>query len=79
VLISSGLIAGESLMAVILAFFVLGGEFLPSLVRLHEAVAPSFGPYFWLGLLVYPLLGYLLIWLPLKKMKEGGLPATRIE
>jgi putative OPT family oligopeptide transporter len=68
VLISSGLIAGESLMAVILAFFVLGGEFLPSLVRLHEAVAPSFGPYFWLGLLVYPLLGYLLIWLPLKKM-----------
>ena len=79
VLISSGLIAGESLMAVILAFFVLGSEFSPALIRLHEAVTPSFGPYFSLSLLVYPLLAYLLIWLPLKKMKEGGLPATKIE
>jgi putative OPT family oligopeptide transporter len=79
VLISSGLIAGESLMAVILAFFILGGEFFPSLTRMHQAVTPSIGPSFLASLLIYPVLAYLLIWLPLKRMKEGGLPATKIE
>jgi putative OPT family oligopeptide transporter len=79
VLISSGLIAGESLMAVILAFFVLGGEFFPTLTRLHEAVTPSFGASFLASLVIYPVLAYLLIWLPLKRMKQGGLPATKVE
>jgi putative OPT family oligopeptide transporter len=79
VLLSSGFIAGEALMAVLLAFLVLGGEFMPGLQRLREAVAPGFPPSFWLGLLIYPVLLYLLAWLPVKKMKEGGLPSAKME
>jgi hypothetical protein len=68
ILVASGLIAGQSLMAVLLAFVVLyeqaklgleeGQHLLPHL-------ASSFGG----GLLVYPLLLVLLVWLPLRRMK----------
>jgi len=78
-LLSSGFIAGESLMAVILAFLVLGGDFFPFLVTLREAVTPSFEPSFLLSLVVYPALIYLLVFLPLKKMSEGGLPSAKAE
>lgn len=79
VLMSSGFIAGEALMAVLLAFLVLGGDFMPALLRLQAALSPAFEPSFWLGLVIYPVLFYLLAWLPVKKMKEGGLPSTKME
>jgi putative OPT family oligopeptide transporter len=78
-LLSSGFIAGESLMAVILAFLVLGQDFFPFLVRLRTAVTPSWEPSFLLSLLVYPALLYLLVFLPLRKMREGGLPSVKTE
>jgi len=78
-LLSSGFIAGESLMAVILAFLILGGDFFPFLVRMREAVTPSWEPSFFLSLLVYPALVYLLVFLPLQKMREGGLPSVKAE
>jgi putative OPT family oligopeptide transporter len=79
VLMSSGFIAGEALMAVILAFLVLGADFMPFLNTIREAVTPSIEPMFWLGLLIYPALFYLLAWLPIKKAKQGEAPAAKIE
>jgi putative OPT family oligopeptide transporter len=69
ILVASGLIAGQSLMAVALAFIVLyeqarlgyseGQHLLPSLAS----------PHFATSLLVYPLLLVMLVWLPLKRMR----------
>jgi putative OPT family oligopeptide transporter len=78
-LLSSGFIAGESLMAVILAFVVLGGEFVPSLGALREGLTAGIVPSHLPGLVLYPALLYLLVWIPLKKMRESGLPATKTE
>ncbi|MDZ7360295.1 MAG: oligopeptide transporter, OPT family [candidate division KSB1 bacterium] len=68
VLLSSGLIAGEALMAVILAFVVLGrsigGETAGPLM--HVADNP------WLGMLVFVLLGFLLVGMSLKSI--AGMP-----
>ncbi len=72
VLLSSGFIAGESLMAVALAFLLLGGDFVPFLVRAREVVTPGFEPVFWLSLLAFPIVFYLLVWLPLKRVRVGG-------
>jgi len=83
-LVSSGLIAGESLMAVIVAI-VLG---IVLAMTPATAVAPEAIPFlqiegleanFWIGLIIYPVLLGLLMWLPLKKMKEGGLPASKVD
>jgi len=99
VLLSSGFIAGEALMAVILAFIVLGADppaFLLTVpvvgVILTSVVVPIAGwcsgvmhslslesPIFWLGLIIYPVLFYLLAWLPIKRAREGGAPATKID
>ena len=74
VLLSSGFIAGEALMAVSLAFMVLGselfgwGQWLPKI---------SANP--WLGMLAFPALAYLLIKVPLKAMLKGGAPSVRID
>ena len=68
VLVASGLIAGQSLMAVLLAFVVLYEQAtlkLPEGQHLLPHIASSFGA----GLLVYPLLLLLLVWLPLRKMR----------
>jgi putative OPT family oligopeptide transporter len=78
-LLSSGFIAGESLMAVILAFLVLGADFYPSLGSIHQRMIAGITPNFWLSLIIYPVLIYLLVWLPLSKMKSAALPAARIE
>ena len=75
-LLSSGLIAGESLMAVALAFVVLGGDFVPAVAAIRErlaAITPSYG----LGLAIYPVLAYLFVWLPLRKMREEALSSVR--
>lgn len=78
-LVASGFIAGEALMAVLLAFLVLGGEFMPFLVSAKEAVTPTFAANPWLGLVIYPVILYLLVWLPLKKMRSDDLPASPAE
>ena len=70
VLVASGLIAGQSLMAVLLAFVVLYEQArlaLPEGQHLLPHLADSFG----LGLLVYPLLLMLLVWLPLHRMRQA--------
>jgi putative OPT family oligopeptide transporter len=69
-LISSGFIAGESLMAVLLAFIVLGrsisspgGEALP---LLHIANSP------WIGMVIFLALGYILVKFPVQSAFGGG-------
>ena len=60
-------------MAVALAFLVLGGDFYPPLIAIHEKIASSLSgtfPLFWLSLLMYPALAYLLVYMPVKKMRE---------
>ncbi len=79
ILLSSGFIAGEALMAVLLAFLVLGGDFVPMLLRMKAAVTPAMTPSFLLSLIIYPVLIYLLVWMPIKKMREGGMPAAKVE
>jgi putative OPT family oligopeptide transporter len=71
VLISSGLIAGQSLMAVALAFLVLYGGMVMDLGE-GEHVLPHITDSFWPSLLVYPLLLLLLVWLPLKRMRKAA-------
>lgn len=66
-LIASGLIAGESLMAVILAFVVLGFNVSASSFTLSQ-LSPFNTP--WLGLLIFAGLIYMLINLPIKKSAE---------
>jgi putative OPT family oligopeptide transporter len=78
-LLSSGFIAGESLMAVMLAFVVLGGDFFPALGELRGGLTAGIVPRHLPGLVLYPALLYLLVWIPLKKMRESGLPATKTE
>jgi hypothetical protein len=78
-LVASGFIAGEALMAVLLAFLVLGGEFVPGLVAARQAVTPPFAASAWAGLLIYPVILYMLVWLPIQKMRDGGTPAVRVE
>ena len=71
ILVSSGLIAGQSLMAVLLAFVVLYEQARLGLAE-GEHLLPHFGHSFWGGLLVYPLLLALLVWLPLKRRRVAG-------
>jgi putative OPT family oligopeptide transporter len=66
ILLSSGFIAGESLMAVLLAFLFMGSDFMPAIGRTLEALTPAGEPSFLLGLLIYPVVIWLLGWLPLK-------------
>ena len=75
-LLSSGLIAGESLMAVALAFVVLGGDFVPAVAAFRERLA-GVTPSYPLGLAIYPVLAYLFVLLPLKKMRASELSSVR--
>lgn len=68
VLISSGLIAGEALMAVILAFVVLGINISESSFTLSSLAFIE--PNTILGLLVFVGLVYLLVKVPLKNLKN---------
>jgi putative OPT family oligopeptide transporter len=77
VLLSSGFIAGESLMAVMLALLVIGGDFAPWLLG-FQRLTGGFQPNFWLSLLAYPLVIYLLVFFAIKKGREGGMAATRM-
>lgn len=64
VLLASGLIAGESLMAVILAFVVLGLNVSESTFTL-SALSP--GSTAWLGIVVFAILFYALIKVPMNQ------------
>jgi putative OPT family oligopeptide transporter len=68
VLISSGLIAGESLTAVILAFIVAGVSLSQSTFQLSDYTPFEATP--WLGILAFIGLFYLLIRVPLNKASE---------
>ncbi len=72
ILIASGLIAGEALLGVILAFFVLAQKF-----EIISLVLPKAPDWFldswgvWIGLLVIiPMLAASLTWLPLRNIKN---------
>ncbi|MBD3855536.1 MAG: oligopeptide transporter, OPT family [Acidobacteria bacterium] len=69
ILVSSGLIAGQSLMAVVLAFIVLYEQAKLGMAD-TEHLLPHFANSFWGGLLVYPLLLGLLVWLPLSRIRS---------
>jgi putative OPT family oligopeptide transporter len=71
ILVSSGLIAGQSLMAVLLAFVVLYEQARLGMGE-GEHLLPHFAHSFWGGLLVYPLLLALLVWLPLSRRRAAG-------
>jgi putative OPT family oligopeptide transporter len=71
VLVASGLIAGQSLMAVLLAFVVLYEQAKLGMAD-SEHLLPQIANNFWAGLLVYPLLLGLLVWLPLSRMRTTG-------
>ena len=72
VLLSSGFIAGEALMAVLLAFIVLASEVVGWLVL------PQIADSAWAGSLIFILLLYMLIKIPLSAMSGGG-PGVKME
>ena len=74
VLLSSGFIAGEALMAVLLAFVVLGSE-VPALSWM---VLPAFGDSALVGALVFILLVYMLVKVPVASMRDDG-PGVKME
>lgn len=76
VLLASGLIAGESLMAVILAFVVLFINLSDSTFSLSQ-LSPFSSP--WLGILVFAVLVYALIKIPMDNSKKADMPSTHIE
>jgi putative OPT family oligopeptide transporter len=79
ILLSSGFIAGEALMAVALAFLVLGADFFEPLKAMHAKIAGGVTPRYWLSLLIYPILIYLLVWVPINRMRGDGARSTKVE
>ncbi len=69
ILLSSGFIAGESLMAVVLALLVIGGDFMPSLLG-FQALSFGFEPNLYLSLIAYPAVLLLLAWFTIGKMRD---------
>ena len=74
VLLSSGFIAGEALMAVLLAFLVLGADLLQK-----GSLLPQISANPWLGMLAFPFLVYLLVKIPLKASQEEGASGVELE
>ncbi|MFQ5512537.1 MAG: OPT family oligopeptide transporter [Candidatus Krumholzibacteriia bacterium] len=70
VLISSGLIAGESLMAVILAFVVLGRALANPSAEAEAQPLLAMTPNPWLGLAIFAILAVVLIRSPLKASRR---------
>jgi putative OPT family oligopeptide transporter len=77
ILMSSGFIAGESLMAVLLALLFIGAERVPSLIA-FQGLTGGAAPNFYLSLIAYPVILYVLAWFTIKKMREGGLMAAKV-
>ena len=72
VLLSSGFIAGEALLAVLLAFVVLASEVVPWLVL------PQIADSALLGSLIFVLLIYMLVKVPLRAMSDSG-PGVKMD
>jgi hypothetical protein len=75
ILVSSGFIAGESLMAVAIALLFASASLLQErgidwLMNLRTAITPGWNPWFLLSLLVYPIAAYMLIGLPISKTRR---------
>jgi hypothetical protein len=70
-LVASGLIAGEALTGVILAVMVLGREVFPWL-EFPKLIENGSG---WAMLLIFAVVAWALIALPLRVLKKPGLPA----
>lgn len=64
ILLSSGFIAGEAIMALIIAGTILAGKGKAILPKLIENGNP------WLGLVIFAIVGYVLIAIPLKSVKN---------
>ena len=82
ILLSSGFIAGEALMAVLLAFLVVGFDLLGAVNPLPGLV--DYLPGFlrdnaWLGLVGFAWLFLALVRVPVKAMKKGGALGVRVE
>jgi putative OPT family oligopeptide transporter len=77
VLVSSGFIAGESLMAVLLALLVIGADRYPILLS-FQRLAFLEEPSFLLSFVAYGIVLAMLVWLPLSRMRERGLPASHV-
>jgi putative OPT family oligopeptide transporter len=69
VLLSSGFIAGESLMAVVIALLVIGGDFAPWLLGFQRLTA-GLSPSFWASLIIFPVVIYLLAFHTVKRAQE---------
>jgi len=78
VLVSSGFIAGESLMAVILALLVIGADRFPVLLSFQGLRFLS-EPSWFLSLFAYVFVLWMLVWIPVSRMKQGGLPSTHLD
>ncbi|MBN2201755.1 oligopeptide transporter, OPT family [bacterium] len=63
-LVASGLIAGEALVGILLAAFVV--------LNIKLGISETFQGFWWLGLLVFGLLGLLMIGAPLRALKTGS-------
>ena len=74
VLLSSGFIAGEALMAVLLAFLVLAGDLFA-----WGAFLPKISANPWLGMLIFAILVYLLVRVPVRAMEKGQGPEVSLE
>ena len=82
ILLSSGFIAGEALMAVLLAFLVLGAdlvEVINPLLAISAGLPGFISHNPWLGLLGFAGLFYLLIVVPLKAMRQGGVLGAKMD
>jgi uncharacterized oligopeptide transporter (OPT) family protein len=69
ILLSSGFIAGESLMAVFIALLVIGGDFAPWLLG-FQRLAGGLSPSFWASLIIFPVMIYLLAFYTIKRARE---------
>jgi putative OPT family oligopeptide transporter len=77
ILVSSGFIAGESLMAVVLALVVIAADRWESITG-FQSLTFGLGASPWVGLIIYPVVLYLLVRLPLSRMADARLAATKV-
>jgi len=78
VLVSSGFIAGESLMAVALALIVILADRFPILLVFQNWNFLE-EPSYLLSLFAYVIVLGMLVWLPVSKMRSEGLPTTHLD
>ncbi|MBT8398471.1 MAG: oligopeptide transporter, OPT family [Gemmatimonadetes bacterium] len=78
ILVSSGFIAGESLMAVLLALLVIGADKFPALQG-YQAWNFLDEPSYLLSWLAYVIVLGMLVWLPVSRMRSEGLPTTHLD